>query len=280
MGTPALRSISLAAVVAWSSAAAADTPRTASVAVAPACADVVDHVEVVVALRVELGSIGFGTVDERGGMKSEGSVAVAVECPSPRELVVAMGDRRATIALADVAPNARARVLALAVADQLRPDAAPPAFVEGLPAPPAHRWELGVRIDGVVAQEADAAMIGPLLLRRSGRWRIEVGVGIIALRNANANWNAGASAEVRGGVELLRVGRARLGASAGLLGAITKRPEGATDSDRYALALRGELFGRVPVGSAWSALVGFSVGRAVPGADWFGGLAIGASTDL
>jgi hypothetical protein len=270
----------LVAVAGLASSTAAE-PRTASVAVAPGCREVVDHVEVVVALRVELGSIGFGTVTERGPAASDGSVAVAVECPSPRELVVAMGDRRASIALADVAPTARARVLALAVADQLRPDAAPASTVEAAAPPPSRvvRWELGVRIDGVVAQEVDAAVVGPSLARRAGRWRFEAGLGIVAIRNTNGNWNAGAAAELRAAAELVRVGRAHLGAGGGVLAAITKRADPSADDTR-ALALRGELFARVPVDTTWNATVGANLGHSFLAGDWFGGLGIGISTSL
>src|SRR5262249_33633525 len=91
-------------------------PKRAMVEVAPGCAQVVDTDEVVVALRVELGSVGVGSASARAG----GDVALAVDCPSPHEVVIAVGGRRMSIAVAEIAPPARARVVALTVAEQLR----------------------------------------------------------------------------------------------------------------------------------------------------------------
>jgi hypothetical protein len=265
-----------AAIVAAGALAAAPAhaqPRTAALRVTPACAAVVDAEAILVALRVELAPLGVGSVLPG----DTADVALAVDCPGGDSVVVAYGDRRAEIALGDVDPPARPRVLALAVAEQLRPDRAPapPAPAAGTRItvePPARtrRWELGVRADLAFADAADVVVITASAGRRFDRLRLELGAGPI--RGVGGSGATGWALEARASFQLAAAGRFGFGAGAGLLAA-TVEANGMTRE--WSTAVRGDLRVELRFAPAWSIVALAGGGRAVSTAETF--TAVGAA---
>jgi hypothetical protein len=256
------------ALVAAASAAHADP----DVRVAAACDAVIDPATVIVALRVEL---------------RDGTEAVYVDCPAGDGVVVALGDRRTAVPLEDVDPPERARVVALAVAEQLRPPSEPATAVATIlhaePPRPYElpRWSLAARLDGVAAKKANAGVASVVLARRLGRIHVEAALGGV-LGSSDAGRIAGATGELRVVAIAYRTVRTELGVAAGLMFVGSATDTAAGWEQERAVAGRGELRVEFALGdSSWRGIAAAGAGRALSGdAAWFGVIALGAAHGL
>jgi hypothetical protein len=245
--------------------AQARPPTSAAVDVAASCAQVVDSSDVVLALRVELAALGVERVTAGGS----GDVAVMVECSTSGDLIVASQRQRAELPLADVPPDGRARVVALVVAEWLRPvqALAVDRGLEGDVSGGATGRELGPVMRAVSTADDRVMTAGAVFVLGRGVLRGEIeGAAVFGL-NPNGPF-VGVLGDVRAAYEPVRVGRRlRAGAAVGMFAAAaTSQPGG----DR-AVAAHGELRVRRAVGGSWSALVSGGAGHGLDDeTGWFG----------
>lgn len=243
------------------------------VAVAASCGAVVDAATIENALRVEL---------------HESRARVYVECPTSDAVVVALGDTRTEVAVADVEVADRARVVALAVAEQLRPESEPPTMIATIePADPPRldrelTWRLAVRVDGLIANKAQAGLAGLALGRRVGGGLVQVEAAIDAVAGtSDAGRVVGFGGQAGVAVVPFRFKHSELGVAAALvgIGAWTHKMTG-WDGAGTAVA-RGEVRLALDLGAPhWRALVAAGGGRALTGPDWFVTITIGAVVGL
>jgi len=257
--------------------AEARPPTSAAVDVAASCAQVIDASDVVLALRVELAALGVERVTAGGS----GDVAVVVDCSASGELIVASrqervsgvgGQQRAELPLADVPRDGRARVVALVVAEWLRPVQVPAADrggrdgeVRDVAAGTGH--ELGPVVRVVSTKDDRVMTAGAVFVLGRGALRGEAeGAAVVGL-NPDGPF-VGVLGDVRAAYEPVRVGRRlRVGAAVGMFAAAaTSKPGG----DR-AVAAHGEVRVRRAMGGSWSALVSGGGGRGLDDeTGWFG----------
>jgi hypothetical protein len=218
------------------------------------------------ALRVELRTRGIVEIARRPAGEPEDDHTLRLDCRNG-ELVVEEGDTTSRLMLGDVDQEARPRVVALAVAEELDHEPAPPAPAQATPpsstqprravavrarvrparsAPVWEGWTLSPKIQAMTALAGGVLGGGGV---DASYWFRAVGfhLGLATLAgNADSRLVLVGIADLRLAVAGPTLGAARLDLEIGAdLGVV------ADDHTRAAVGLSGDIVVRLPVGSGW-----------------------------